>query len=270
MLILAHLLFLLPFSPLTWADGNDSQVQERFLNISYVPPSPNLLAAVGACQGGRCPGLSGGAISSPSFPLNYPDKTSVVYNLETYRDSRIRLQFEVFDLEETERCQRADYLSVDGRLYCGKELPGPFISEGNTMYIRFESDLLENGQGFLATWTEVKPTNLIEGRTQGEFKTPNFPKKYPKDTKIVQTFAIPDGAKVEFKVVDFQTERCCDHLCINSPNGKYSNPDGQCYSGRISSIPTFEKNSKSRYFTLSFHSDASVQQRGFNIQWKLV
>ena len=130
-------------------------------------------------------------------------------------------------MEETERCQRADYLSVDGRLYCGKELPGPFISEGNTMYIRFESDLLENGQGFLATWTEVKPTNLIEGRTQGEFKTPNFPKKYPKDTKIVQTFAIPDGAKVEFKVVDFQTERCCDHLCINSPNGKYSNPDGQ-------------------------------------------
>ena len=98
------------------------------------------------------------------------------------------------------------------------------------MYIRFESDLLENGQGFLATWTEVKPTNLIEGRTQGEFKTPNFPKKYPKDTKIVQTFAIPDGAKVEFKVVDFQTERCCDHLCINSPNGKYSNPDGQVNS----------------------------------------
>ena len=44
----------------------------------------------------------------------------------------------------------------------------------------------------------------------------------------------------------------------------------QCYSGRVSSIPTFEKNSKSRYFTLSFHSDGSVQQRGFNIQWKLV
>ena len=175
----------------------------------------------------RCPGLSGGSLSSPSFPLNYPDKTQVSYQLETYRDSKIRLQFEVFDLEEAERCRGADYVSVSSGVYCGKELPGPFISEGNKMFLRFESDLLENGQGFLATWSEVKPTNLIEGRTQGEFKTPNYPKKYPKNMNIVQTFVVPDGAKVEFKVVDFQTERCCDHLCINSPNGEYSNPDGK-------------------------------------------
>ena len=33
--------------------GRDTEFQERLLNISYVPPSPNLLAAVGACQGGR-------------------------------------------------------------------------------------------------------------------------------------------------------------------------------------------------------------------------
>jgi len=268
MSVLPHLLTLVSFyPPLAWADSNASQLQERFLNISYVPPSPNLLAAVGACQGGRCPGLTGGAISSPSFPLNYPDKASVFYTLETYRDSRIRLQFEVFDLEEDEICGRADYVRVASSIFCGKELPGPFISEGNTLYVGFESDLLENGQGFLATWTEVKPANLIEGQTQGEFKTPNYPKKYPRNTKIVQSFAIPDEAKVEFKVVDFQTERCCDQFCINDPNGQGY---GQCYSGRVSSIPTFEKDSKSRYFTLSFRSDSSVQQRGLNIQWKLV
>jgi len=161
-------------------------------------------------------------------------------------------------------------VSVSSRPYCGKELPGPFISKGNSMNIYFESDILENRQGFLATWTEIKPTNLIEGRTQGEFKSPNYPKKYPRNTKIIQTFTIPDGAKVEFKVVDFQTERCCDHVCINAPNGRSSNPNVQCYSGRVFSIPTFEKSSKWRYFTLSFRSDSSVQQRGFNIQWKLV
>jgi len=272
-LVLLHAVFSLT----TWDGSNGAELQERFLNISFVPPSPNLLAAVGACQGGRCPGVSGGAISSPAFPLNYPDKTSVEYQLETYRDSRIRLQFEVFDLEEAENCRRADFLRVfrvspssDLGAYCGKELPGPFTSEGNTMVLRFESDILENRQGFLATWTEVPPTNLIEGQTQGEFKTPNYPNKYPRRTKIVQTFSFPDGAKVEFKVVDFQTERCCDRFCINSPNGRTSTPQSQCFSGRVSSIPTFEKDSKSRYFTLSFHSDGSVQQRGFNIQWKLV
>ena len=56
MSVLPHLLTLVTVSfypPLAWADNNASQLQERFLNISYVPPSPNLLAAVGACQGGR-------------------------------------------------------------------------------------------------------------------------------------------------------------------------------------------------------------------------
>ena len=173
----------------------------------------------------RCPGILGGAISSPNFPLNYPDKTTVEYELETYGDSRIQLQFEVFDLEEAENCRTGDYLRVrdpakntPSRTYCGKDLPEPFTSRGNKIFLRFESDILENRQGFLATWTEVKPPNLIEGQTQGEFKTPNYPKKYPRSTRIVQTFAIPDGAKVEFKVVDFQTERCCDLFCINRPD----------------------------------------------------
>ena len=126
----------------------------------------------------------------------------------------------MFDLEETEICGFADYVSVASSIFCGKELPGPFISEGNTLNVGFESDILVNGQGFLATWTEVKPANLIEGQTQGEFKTPNYPKKYPRNTKVVQSFAIPDGAKVEFKVVDFQTERRGDQFCINDPNGQ--------------------------------------------------
>ena len=47
-------------NPSQEADFNPSQEayinpsQERFLNFSFVPPSPHLLAAVGACQGGRC------------------------------------------------------------------------------------------------------------------------------------------------------------------------------------------------------------------------
>jgi hypothetical protein len=266
-----RLVLLSSFSSLTWAGGRNGS-QERFLDFSFIPPSPNLLAAVGACQGGRCPGVSGGAISSPSFPLNYPDKASVEYRLETYRDSRIQLQFEVFDLEETSDC-RADYLTIgySSTTHCGKELPGPFTSGNNEMHIRFESDFLENGQGFLATWTEVPPPSLIKGRTQGEFKTPNYPKKYPKHTRMVQTFAIPDGAKVEFKVVDFEISRSRDHFCINTPNWRSNRPgpDSQCYSGRVSSIPTFEKDSKFRYFTLSFRS-GPAPHRGIHIQWKFV
>ena len=49
-LVLLHAVFSLT----TWDGSNGAELQERFLNISFVPPSPNLFAAVGACQGGRC------------------------------------------------------------------------------------------------------------------------------------------------------------------------------------------------------------------------
>ena len=48
-LVLLHAVFSLT----TWDGSNGAELQERFLNFSFVPPSPNLLAAVGACQGGR-------------------------------------------------------------------------------------------------------------------------------------------------------------------------------------------------------------------------
>ena len=171
----------------------------------------------------------------PIFPVELPGQGSrriPAWNLQRLQNSAsfwglwsggdARLQSRLFD-----------NLSIGFLAFCGKELPGAITSRDNTMHIRFESDYLENRQGFLATWTEVPPPNLIRGRSQGEFKTPNYPKKYPKHTRIVQTFTIPDGAKVEFKVVDFETGERHDHFCINSPNWKTNrpSPDSQVKPG---------------------------------------
>lgn len=195
----------------------------RFLNLTYIPPSPNLWAAIGACEGGRCPGTLGGAIKSPGYPLNYPDKQDVTYTLETYKDTKIELKFDMFDLEESnnQQCSDGDYVRISQRgrnhnspYFCGKTNPPVFKSFGNKMVVQFFSDFNLNARGFLATWKEVLPKNLIDGQTEGELRTPNYPNKYPRNARVRRYFVIPQNSRIEFRVIDFQTELGYDKLCV--------------------------------------------------------
>ena len=80
----------------------------------------------------------------------------------TGEDARIKLTFESFNLEAqaTEACNY-DYVEVSYEShgvtwkYCGTSLPGPFTSWGPSMKVRFHSDLLGAGTGFLAKWEEI-------------------------------------------------------------------------------------------------------------------
>ena len=187
-----------------------------------------------ACEGGRCPGTQGGSIKSPGFPFNYPDKAEVEYELETEEFSTIELNFEVFDLElEGGSCREHDYITIDGHqnitidgqyynydydyydIFCGEDKPPRQTSQRNTLTVKFYSDYSDTRQGFLATWRQVLPAPLVEGRTEGEFKSPNYPNDYPRRTDIIEYYSLPEADQIEFTVVDFQTEGCCDRFCID-------------------------------------------------------
>ena len=44
--------------------------------------------------------------------------------------------------------------------YCGHNIPGPFVSSGTSMTVRFHSDKLGAETGFLAKWEETKGNNF--------------------------------------------------------------------------------------------------------------
>ncbi|KAL1262029.1 hypothetical protein QQF64_007294, partial [Cirrhinus molitorella] len=92
-----------------------------------------------------------GIIQSPDFPNTYPRNTVLVWRLVTVTESsRIQLTFDPrFGLEDAEDgiC-KYDYVEVEepvggmvlGR-WCGSEMvPGPLVSKGNQILIRFVSD----------------------------------------------------------------------------------------------------------------------------------
>ena len=141
---------------------------------------PESIVLSRSCTGGRCPGTQSGAIKSPNYPENYPDKQDVEYTLETEQGSRIELTFNVFSLEDSLRgkCSQ-DYVKVidsngtNLAILCGENRPAPFKSRGNNMTVIFYSDASVNRRGFEATWRAIK------NPSSGEFTSPNYPKKYP-------------------------------------------------------------------------------------------
>merc|ERR1719483_955824 len=198
--------------------------RERFL--TYVPPSPNLWTLIGACTEGRCPGTQGGTIKSANYPANYPDKTETKYILETDKGSTIQLLFEAFTLEDPvlgDKCDN-DFLKVidsdqtEIAILCGGDRPPPFRSKANNMTLIFYTDESINMQGFQATWKKE------DGALSGEFKSPNYPNKYPNNVDETEVLSAPKGSKIELTLIDFHTEGCCDYL-LNSSHlnrGPYS------------------------------------------------
>lgn len=112
-----------------------------------------------------------GDLTSPNFPSNYPVGIDYQYYITVQPESRIKLKFASFDLEETTRCSY-DYLSIYngadvssplvGR-YCGRSRPNDVVSTGNKLYLRFVSDARNVGKGFKLSWEELKKEESKEG-----------------------------------------------------------------------------------------------------------
>ena len=96
---------------------------------------------------------------------------------------------------------------------CGDERPPPFKSRSNKMTLEFYTDESVNKRGFQASWKSVK------NPTSGEFKSPNYPKNYPSNQRILQILEAPKGKRIELTITDFNTEKCCDSLGVLDSDG---------------------------------------------------
>lgn len=104
-------------------------------------------------------------ITSPGYPNEYTDSMECQYVIQTRRDRRIEVTFEVFELDVTSGC-KDDYVLVQksnsaldtGKKYCGEGLRNKtLISDGNLMILTFISDMRTSGIGFKAKVKAIPP-----------------------------------------------------------------------------------------------------------------
>ncbi|XP_068631046.1 tolloid-like protein 1 [Battus philenor] len=116
------------------------------------------------CKEGGCKydiTLPHGTIFSPNYPDTYPSRKDCVWQFSTTPGHRIKLIFNVFELESHQECTY-DHVSIyDGASadektlgrFCGSKLPHPVVASQNQMYVVFKSDASVQRKGFLATYS---------------------------------------------------------------------------------------------------------------------
>ncbi|XP_019644750.1 PREDICTED: tolloid-like protein 2 [Branchiostoma belcheri] len=121
-----------------------------------------------AC-GGFLTGLSGN-ITSPTFPLEYPQNKRCVWQIVAPSQYRITLKFNHFELEGNDVC-KYDSLEVRSGLspesdvlgrFCGSELPESVTSSRNNMRVEFKSDNTVSKKGFHATFFSDKDECAVD------------------------------------------------------------------------------------------------------------
>ncbi|XP_078694621.1 bone morphogenetic protein 1 homolog isoform X2 [Branchiostoma floridae x Branchiostoma belcheri] len=109
-----------------------------------------------------CGGLVTGGktiLQSPGFPDHYPNRVDCVWRIVNRRGRHVRLRFRAFEVENQEDCT-FDYLAImetsrqSHRLigrFCGSKLPPTIVtSEGDELWVKFQSDGTVQRRGFSA------------------------------------------------------------------------------------------------------------------------
>ncbi|XP_036972907.1 bone morphogenetic protein 1-like isoform X3 [Acanthopagrus latus] len=218
-----------------------------------------------------------GKISSPNWPDRYPSKKACTWILTTTPGHRIKLVFNEIDMEAHLECAY-DHLEIyDGRdvrvptlgRFCGTKKPSPVVSSGNKMFLRFFSDNSVQKRGFEATYgAECGGSLKAEVKTKDLYSHAQFgDNNYPGGSDCLWVVSAEKGYGVEiiFQVFEIEEEADCgydyvelyDGADIKSPRlGRY------CGSGAPEEVY-----SAGDAILLKFHSDDSINKKGFHVRY---
>ncbi|XP_011302978.1 cubilin [Fopius arisanus] len=122
--------------------------------------------------GGRIK-ASQGSIHSQNYPMNYPVNQNCEWLIEVGEHHLINLTFVDVDLEGSTDCIM-DYIKVfDGptrehnllETFCGKTIPSPIISSGDSLLVVMRSDPAQTAKGFQADFQRACGARIVTNGT---------------------------------------------------------------------------------------------------------
>ncbi|XP_041372182.1 cubilin-like [Gigantopelta aegis] len=231
--------------------------------------------------GGRLSGETGTVRFPRQAGTNYSHGVSCAWTITTTRSKIINVRFPTFDIESHIRCN-FDFLQINdgptatsyaiGR-YCGGNIP-PAVginSTHNQIYLWFFSDTSVSGRGFVAEWTSADPVcgGDLSGSNHGSIKSPGYPGVYPHNRDCSWMVSVSPGKRIMFTFATLQLENhanCSyDYLEILDPLRPSDAVKKYCST---STPPPFTTLGPSA--VVKFHSDSSLNDRGFHITYAAV
>lgn len=218
-----------------------------------------------------------GSIRSPNWPDRYQSSKECTWSIGTAPGHRVQLTFLELDVQSDPGCS-SDHVAVHdgpdaaapllGR-YCGSTAPAALLSSSSAMLLRFVSDGSVQQRGFEATYSSVCGGSLgALVRTQDLVSHPEFGSgPYPAGTDCEWTVRAEPGYGVELVVRSFELEdeaECgYDYLDVYDGSDRSAPRVGR-YCGAGPPEPLY---SAGAAVLLHFHSDDSINKKGFQLQY---
>ncbi|TKR76615.1 hypothetical protein L596_017729 [Steinernema carpocapsae] len=173
-----------------------------------------------------------GVITSPNYPEKYLAHMYCIYQIVVNPNKRVRLTFEVFDLEIVSNREECGFDSVrvfdsfesetvhgkEHGKFCGSMTPPSLLSDGNKMTVVFVSDRSVSGTGFSARWQSIddaidcdRTFTASSGRIEFEAE------KFRRVTQCDYHIALPSAHRILLKIENISAP--CDQASLTVKNG---------------------------------------------------
>lgn len=229
-----------------------------------------------------------GNVTSPGYPLQYPNKSScwTLINVEPGRV--IVMRFKDLTMEADDLCT-FDYVEIfDGPSegspsfgrFCRDSQRRILRSTTNSVLVHFKSNELTSGRGFLLEYESgnagIKVNHeggctVTSGLENGTVATPNYPNRYPASALCLIDLEAPGGFQVALRFSDFSLEPDveCNFDFVEIWDGL---KDDWRSLGRLcgNRVENAELASSEGRMRLKFRSDNSTESRGFLANFRIV
>ncbi|KAJ6666703.1 hypothetical protein lerEdw1_020427 [Lerista edwardsae] len=238
---------------------------DKGFHITYItsPAHPNC--------GGNYTG-SQGVIMSPYWPNSYLNNRQCIYIIQQPPGEKIYLRFVQLETDSHPGCSR-NYIEVrDGdtelapliNKFCGNSLPSVITSNGNSLWVRFKSEISAHKSSFKALF-EVACGGVLSG--DGVIRSPYYPWALSHDKICEWTISQPEGHVVILNFTDLRIYNAttCDLDYVEIRNGNNANsPSLGKYCGM--NVPSVVRSTQN-YLYVKFRA-SSVTNLGFMAQYK--
>ncbi|CAO1402934.1 unnamed protein product [Diamesa serratosioi] len=222
-----------------------------------------------------------GHIYSPNYPDLYPPQKDCIWHFSTTPGHRIRLVFNIFEIEPHQECAYDHIAIYDGNSpdshtlgrFCGSKLPHPISSTSNEMYMIFNSDGSVHRKGFFASHSTVCGGHLqATNKVKHIYSHSRFgDETYESLSDCEWTIEATQGRNVQlsFLTFDIEEEKGCSYDYVEVFSGLDDN-SGIMHGKFCGSSNPQDIISMNEELLLRFHSDDSMGFKGFSVSFVAV
>jgi len=213
-----------------------------------------------------CGSVVDNSLRSPEYPNRYPSSMQCNYTVPIPHGMALNIYFDDFKMEYEDFCSY-DYLEITDEnsttvgVYCGEQTGRTVDVTGSHIVVTFHSDFWQEERGYLILFTSV---SLSCGSVAFDsLKSPGYQNNYPSSIDCLYSVPIPQDWQLNVYFHDFQLQEdnsSCNHdylMILNEKKETFG-----VYCGLKTGKTVFVSGN---YAVIKFHSDDSVEERGFLI-----